>query len=130
MTAFTNLETAVLSLVCETDGKQLSRDQRQLLQLLLTTAKVTERDNTGHGFYTTFEVDRALPKLEGVGMIDAPSMKMDGLGEGSILGFILWAEDGYPATLEGFQCGDETGRNVDLHDYDLGGLRSIESAWN
>ena len=130
MTEFTNLEAAVISLVCETDGKQLSRDQRQFLRTLLTTAKVTKRDNTGHGFYTTFEVDRALPKLEGIGRIDAPSMKMDGLGDETILGFILWAEDGYPTTLEGFQCGDRTGRNVDLHDYDLGGLRSVEGAWD
>ena len=130
MTEFTNLEAAVLSLVCETDGKQLSPDQRELLQKLLTTAKVTARDNTGHGFYTTFEVDRALPKLEGIGMIDAPSMKMHGLGDGTIMGFILWAEDGHPTTLEGFQCGDDTGQNVDLHDYDLAGLRSIETAWD
>ena len=130
MTEFTNLEAAVLSLVCETDGKQLSRGQRQLLQTLLATAKVTERDNAGHGFYTTFEVDLALPKLEGLGMIDAPSMKMDGLGDGTIMGFILWAEDGYPTTLEGFQCGDDAGKDVDLHEYDLGQLRAIESDWD
>jgi hypothetical protein len=130
MTGFTNLETAVLSLVCETEGKQLSGDQRHLLQSLLTTARVTERINTGHGFYTNFEVDRTLSKLEGLGMIDAPSMKMEALGDETIMGFILWAKDGYPTTLEGFQCGDRTGTDVDLHEYDLGQLRAIETSWD
>jgi hypothetical protein len=130
MTAFTNLEAAVLQLVCETDAVQLSVDQRQVLKAQLRTAKVIDRDNTGHGFYTTFEVDRnAAPRLEGVNMIDAPSMIMEGLGQGNSLGFILWAEDGYPTTLEGFQNGDLTGQTVDLHNYDLTELRSTESSW-
>ncbi|MFN3931795.1 MAG: hypothetical protein ACK4JY_08615 [Brevundimonas sp.] len=131
MTAFTNLETAVLALICETDGRQLAPDQRQLLKSHLATAHVVERDNTGHGFYTTFEVDRsATPKLETISMIDAPNMIMEGLGEENALGFILWAEDGYPTTLEGFQYGDRAGQTVDLHDYDQTKLRFRETSWS
>ncbi len=130
MTGFTKLEAAVLHLVCETDAKQLTTDQRQILKTQLTTATVVERDNTGHGFYTMFEMDRnAVPRLESVSMIDAPSMSMEGMGDGNIVGFILWAEDGYPTTLEGFQYGDLAGQTVDLHDYDLFELRFTESSW-
>jgi len=130
MTAFTNLEAAVLRLVCETDA-YLTADQRQVLKSQLTTATVIDRDNTGHGFYTTFEVDRnTAPKLEGVNMIDAPNMTMEGLGNGNSMGFILWAEDGYPTTLEGFQYGDLAGQTVDLHNHDLTELRFSKSSWD
>lgn len=130
MTAFTKLEAAVLKLVCETEGKQLSTNQRDLLAAHLATAKVVKRDNTGHGFYTTFEVDHGLvPRLECLNMIDAPTMNMVGLGEDNSLGFILWAEDGYPTTLEGYQNGDVAGGTVDLLGFDLAELRFSGASW-
>lgn len=130
MTAFTNLEPAVLRLVCEIDA-YLTADQRQVLKSQLTTATVIDRHNTGHGFYTTFEVDRnTAPKLESVNMIDAPNMTMEGLGNGNSMGFILWAEDGYPTTLEGYQYGDLAGQTVDLHNHDLAELRFSKSSWD
>ena len=130
MIAFTKLEAAVLDLVCKTDGRQLSVDDRRVLSTFLSTAKLVERDNTGHGFYTVFEVDRrAAARLENLSMIDAPTMNMVGLGDGNCLGFILWAEDGYPTTPEGFQYGDLAGETVDLHNFDLTELRFTESSW-
>lgn len=130
MTTFTKLEAAVLKLVCETEGKQLSASQRELLAAHLATAKVVKRDNTGHGFYTTFEVDHGpVPRLECLNMIDAPTVSMVGLGEDNSLGFILWAEDGYPTTLEGYQNGDVAGGTVDLLDYDLAELRFSGASW-
>lgn len=117
---FTSLETAVLRLLCRTEGGQLGREQREALARQLATAVVVDRDNTGHGFYTKFEVDRsAADRLVGVSMMDAPTIPMEGLGEGNSLGFIFWAADGYEWTLEGFQYGDLAGQTVDLNDYDL-----------
>lgn len=129
MMKFTSLETAVLRLLVETESGQLGPEQRKALARQLATAVVVDRDNTGHGFYTKFEVDRtAVHRLAGVSMIDAPTMAMKGLGEGNSLGFILWAEDGYASTLEGFQYGDVSGQTVDLIDYDLYDLRYVQSS--
>lgn len=44
------------------------------------------------------------------------------MGDGMIMGFILWCENGYPQSLEGFQYGDAKGDTVDLKTYDLATL--------
>jgi len=123
MSPFTSLETYALRLICEA-GVQFTAGQRAALWALLNTAKLVERENTGHGFYTAFQVDRTLGSpLGDVSMIDVPSVALVGLGEGNRMDFILWAEGGFPSTLEGFQHGDLAGQTVDLRKVDLAALQ-------
>jgi hypothetical protein len=115
MLEFTGLEQAVFTSVC--DGQQGIADQ---LRKLLATARLSERDNTGHGFYTSFEVDRAAPAIDWpLRMIDGPNVEVDVGGETLLMGFILWLEDGYPNCLEGFQYGTPAGDDIDLKSTDL-----------
>lgn len=118
MDDFTTLERAVLEAICAArpqDGAALRR--------LLATARVLGRDNTGHGFYTSFRVSPDLPPLRtearGIG---GPLAWMESMGDGNAMGFVLWFEDGRPDGLEGFQHGDTGGATVDLRQRDLSGL--------
>lgn len=123
MPPFTPLETHALRLICEA-GVQLTAAQGEALWALLKTARLVERENTGHGFYTAFEVDRTIGSpLDDVSLIDGPSVALVGLGEGNRMDFILWAQGGYPSTLEGFQHGDLAGGTVDLREVDLAALQ-------
>jgi len=119
MVGFTNLEVAVLNLICE---------QRPLLKQLLETASVVERDNTGHGFYTRFATDHSLPSLPwSAGMVDGPNLRV---GVGSVeapMGFILWLKAGRPDCLEGFQYATEEGE-IDLKAHDLSAMAALD-AW-
>ena len=111
MTGFTSLEIAVLAAISSSQNP---------LSALLDTADVTERKNTGHGFYTSFSVDRRLPPSQTPHrLINGPIAHMNNMGDGMIMGFILWFEDGYPDCLEGFQYSDTQGNTVDLKSYDL-----------
>ncbi|MDC7677245.1 hypothetical protein [Asticcacaulis machinosus] len=119
MSDFTPLETAVLDNICADYG-----DFGETLRALLASAKVSERDNTGHGFYTTIIVNKTLPAIAPeLARIDGPDAHMLGMGEGMIMGFILWCENGYPQSLEAFQYGDAKGDTIDLKQYDLSALR-------
>ncbi|MGN6208640.1 hypothetical protein [Asticcacaulis sp.] len=112
MIGFTSLEIAVLAAIC--DGQVPS------LSALLDSAEVTERENTGHGFYTSFSVDHEQPPVPiSNRLLDGLIAHMSDMGEGMIMGFILWLEDGYPDCLEGFQYSDNQGNTVDLKTYDL-----------
>ncbi|WP_296818913.1 hypothetical protein [Brevundimonas sp.] len=123
MLPFTPLETHALRFICEA-GVQLTAAQREALWTLLNTASLVERENTGHGFYTAFQVDRTLGSpLGDVSMINGPSVALVGHGEGNRMDFILWAEGGFPSTLEGFQHGDLAGETVDLRQVDLAALQ-------
>ena len=125
MPAFTELESAVLKAICDH-----LEDFGDHLRVVLATAQVAERDNTGHGFYTRFSVDQKppLPALSGR-LLDGPVAHMDDMGEDMQMGFILWFEDGYPDCLEGFQYGDSKGETVDLKLRDLRELTFASLAW-
>jgi hypothetical protein len=110
MSDFTNLEKAVLDAICE--GQPSVADP---LRALLATGRLSERDNTGHGFYTSFDVDRALPPIDWpMRLVDGPNAEVAVDGKILLMGFILWLEDGYPSCLEGFQYGTPTGGDIDL----------------
>ena len=116
MTSFTVLESAVLRKICERSPA------RGALEQLLSTASVTDRENTGHGFNTRFELDPRLPSV--------PSLEDPILGGaallndiGVLMGFLLWSKDGRPHCLEGFQYGDRDGATVDLKNLNLEALR-------
>jgi hypothetical protein len=64
---------------------------------LLATASVFSRENTGHGFYTRFDVARALDRLDTDSrLLNGPNLDVDVGGRVLMMGFILWLEDGFP----------------------------------
>jgi hypothetical protein len=105
---FTGLERTVFAQMCDAEP-----GVAEWLGALLATARLTERDNTGHGFYTTFEVERVLPPVA-MQMVDAPNAEIGVGDEVLIMGFVLWLKDGHPDCLEGFQYGTLAGDDLDL----------------
>jgi hypothetical protein len=123
MPDLTFLERGALDAICRAGDPEIDAENLSLLVKLLSNARISARDNTGHGFYTKLEIDRTLtPPLRIPTMIPGPHAWMVGLGEDATISFILWITDGYPATLEGFQNGDIEGNTVDLTTFDLGDL--------
>jgi hypothetical protein len=99
---FSPLERSVLQAICEAHPAD-----RAALEAQLSTAILTSRENTGHGFYTRFSVDRSIsapvaaPRLR-----NGPPAKVDGVAYG--MGFILWLKEAYADCLEGYTYGDDT----------------------
>lgn len=97
----TALEAAVLDLLLAGDDPWLGvlREQRRLL-------RVVDREHTGVGFFTSFDMHADAPRLDG-----RPSLRfgdvhadIDGLPHGA--GFVLVVDDGLMTMLEGY-CYDE-----------------------
>lgn len=97
---FTALERGVLAAICD-----MYPADRMALECQLTTATVRSRENSGAGFYTRFEVHQG-PAIQGDRMRHGPNARMGGSDHG--MGFILWLQDGYAATLEGYTFGEST----------------------
>lgn len=113
--AFTGLEQVVLNAICDEQ-----QNIAEPLRKLLATARLSERDNTGHGFYTSFAVDRSKPPIDWpLRLVDGPNAEVEVGGKTLLMGFILWLEGGYPNCLEGFQYGTPSGDDIDLKSTDL-----------
>jgi hypothetical protein len=96
------MEQAVMAAIC-----QMHQDERQVLEAQLMTAIFRSRVNTGHGFYTHFDVNRdRTAAVAGKRLRDGPQIKVTGLNHG--MGFILWFKDGYAHCLEGYAYDDST----------------------
>jgi hypothetical protein len=122
---FTHLERAILDAICDSQGEGADS-----LRSLLSDARPLERDNTGHGFYTTLEVGRDRPALAAKpGLLDGPIAHMLDMGAGMMMGFILWFDSGYPNCLEGYQYCDNSGDTVDLRERDLASLSFSRLEW-
>ncbi len=117
MGGFTTLERAGLESICEV------RRNAAPLRDLLASARFTERDNTGHGFFACVAIDPGLPpvRMQEPG-VKGPLARMEVLGPGDLMGFVPWFEDGRRDCLEGFQYGDEQGATIDLRTRDLSSL--------
>lgn len=98
------------------------------LRDVLSTAGVSNRENTGHGFYTRLQLT-ASDDGPWAQMINGPCARMLEMGDDAVMGFILWCSERGPQTLEGFQCGDTAGNTVDLRTFDLETLRFSEIAY-
>lgn len=97
----TVLEAKVLGSICE-----MHRADRTALESQLATAVIRSRENTGAGFYTRFEVRSRQDAIPGERKRIGRNAKIEGLKHG--MGFILWLNDGYAATLEGYSFGEDT----------------------
>ncbi len=77
-----------------------------LLRLFLRTAKVSERNNTGAGFYTLFGVDRSQPPIVWpLRWVDGPHFSVYIRDRGFPMAFILWLDNGYPRLPRGLHHG-------------------------
>jgi len=102
MVGFTKLEEAVLQDLCLRFPAE-----RATLTAQLAMARVSCRENTGVGFYTSFNVERTqVAPLSGERMRHGAWVKVSGLEHP--MGFILWLEDGYAHCLEGATVDDST----------------------
>ncbi|THD73180.1 hypothetical protein [Phenylobacterium sp.] len=92
---FRQLERAVLGAASEAELENPAG-----LRLLLDSARLIERHNTGHGFNTRFNVygdHSALAPTSNP--LNGPIAHMVDMGEGMVMGFLLWFADGYPSCL-------------------------------
>ena len=107
---FTPLERTVLDWICKR-----SHEEGVALAVQISSATIRSRENTGHGFYTRFDVDRistgAIGGKRSQDLRDGPQAKIAGLQHG--MGFILWLRDGYATHLEGY------GYEEDIAGFDL-----------
>src|ERR1700761_5855250 len=101
MADFTLLERAALQEIC-----RIFPADRPALEAQLATAKVTERENSGAGFFTNFDVSHDVEPLPGDRLRSGGWAKVDGFKQP--VGFILWLKDGRAACLEGFTIDDST----------------------
>ena len=108
MTSFTELENAALLAIFSETPELASALERQLER-----ATVTNRENTGGGFYTDIAVADDAPRVECPGVLGyATHARVEGLEYG--LGFALIMEDGKLHLLDGHAWGDST-TSLDLN---------------
>jgi hypothetical protein len=101
MHELTPLERAVLLAIVEQ-----ATEVSPLLGLQVDSARVVKRENTGAGFYTTFDVSSS-EAMDGVkSPLGDVGATVNGLEHG--MGFLLWIEDGRVGQLEGYSYDEST----------------------
>jgi|SRR5690242_16048709 hypothetical protein len=109
-TALTPLERAVLAYIADTCS-----EDGAALRAQVAAARLRDRKNTGSGFFTYFDIDRAAPptsERKPRDMRDGPFGKVGGAAHG--MGFILWLKDGYADCLEGYCYANDETKGWDL----------------
>lgn len=102
MSTWNALERAVLRELCGLAGPA-----GPALAAQLSVARITDRENSGKGFFTHLDVPRqAAPPAACKSPIGATWVLIEGF-EYSML-FLLFLEDGYAVMLEGATVGDDT----------------------
>ena len=110
MTTFTELELAALHSIFSETPELASELERQL-----AVATVTERENTGGGFFTTIAVADDALRVSGPEVLGYETQaRVAGLEHG--LGFVLFMEDGRLHLLEGYSWGPESTAPLALAD--------------
>lgn len=109
MEGFTNLEEKAFAAFAKLSGEP------DLFWQWMQPARVTVRDNSGHGFFTRFATSQPRPQWSVSdsyknGPVFGPTFQLVGFDPGTVLEFLLWDE-----MLEAYQMGS----HVDLKQYDL-----------
>jgi hypothetical protein len=108
MTAFTELELAALHSIFSETPELAPELERQL-----TVAMVSERENSGAGFFTTIAIPDDAARVSGPRVLGYETQaRVAGLEHG--LGFVLVVRDGRLDLLEGYCRGPETTAALDL----------------
>jgi hypothetical protein len=103
----TALERAALEEICR---RQI--DSRRVLESQLATVAVASRENSGAGFFTYLEVDRAAaPVANAKRVLGNVAASIEGFKQPLLL--MLFMKDGYAEMLEGAAVDDST-LGVDL----------------
>lgn len=102
MSNFTNLELGALnSIFAETP--EFSSDLVQQFE----RASVTERENSGSGFFTTISVLSCSPRVNSSSVLGHRTIaSIEGLAHG--MGFVLFMDEGYLNMLEGYTFEEST----------------------
>jgi len=106
--SFTDFEARALSCLAEmfqTDAEEFRKQVR--------ASRVVDRVNTIVGFYTRVLVDRSACRPLPI-QTKCGHFEVAGIEHG--MGVVLWAEDGYLKTIEGFTYNDDPLRGRDLSD--------------
>ena len=99
MLDLTQLEQAVIASICAR-----LPDLEAAIQGQMANARVTKRENSGAGFFTTLAVDPTTPAIDAFHPCSADA-EIDGLVHG--MGFILFLDrTGHADFLEGFTYGE------------------------
>lgn len=80
------------------------------------SARVTNFDNTGHGFFSTLSISPDAPRLPDQSHLDGAHGTVQGVPNG--MGFVVFLKEGRIRTIEGYGYGDPT---LDL-DFELIGF--------
>lgn len=108
MTDFTELEVAALRSIFSETPNLTPGLERQL-----ATAHVTERENSGGGFFTTIAVADDAPTVTSPKVLGYEThARVDGLEHG--FGFVLFMENGRLHLLEGYANGPENTASLHL----------------
>ena len=82
------------------------------LQRQIESARVTDFENTGAGFFSTVTVATDAPKLPDKSPLDAAHGTISGIEHG--MGFLAFLEDGRLSLIEGHSFGDDTTVDIDF----------------
>ena len=101
-----------------------------ILQEQYKNSVVKSRQFTGSGFYTTFKLDKSVPKIEFKNTFQIGDVIGEIKGINNGIGFVLFIKDGLIDFLEGYSYGDEKWLEF-IEDYRLlyisGDKRNLES---
>lgn len=108
MTGFTDLEVAALRAIFLETPELAPALERQL-----EASIVTERENSGGGFFTTIEVADDAPPVNSPSVLGYDTQaRIGGLEHG--FGFVLFIQGGRLHMLEGFAWAPENTHDLDL----------------
>lgn len=101
MKAFYSLEQWVLQRIAA-EYPDIAED----LLRQLAAATIVSRENTGHGFFTRFTIDRDTAKPVACERVIGNLLaKVEGMED--LMGFLLFFEEGFACMLEGAGFGDD-----------------------
>jgi hypothetical protein len=110
MSSFTKLEKAALDAIFA-ETPELS----PVLKQQPGKAVVTNRENTGAGFFTNIQVSEDAPRMNGPRVLGYEThARIEGLTYG--LGFVLFMEDGRLHLLEAYAVGPESTAPLNLEE--------------
>lgn len=115
--SFTNFEARALDCLASMFGADAKEFRKQV-----NASKVVDRVNTIVGFYTRVVVDRSACRPLPV-RLKSGHFEVAGIEHG--IGVVLWDEDGYLETIEGFTYDDNTLAGRDLSDLKLVALAQL-----
>lgn len=87
-------------------------DFAEQLDRQLESAEAISRENTGGGFFTSISVKGSLPVITPRTLGETTHARVGGMEHG--LGFVLFMQNGWLHTLEGFSLGGEETAQIDF----------------